>query len=184
MNSIPAFDHTWTLFLDRDGVINQRVHGDYVRDWSGFHFAPGVLEALRRCATRFGIIVVVSNQQGVGKGYMRSEAVDLLHRQMLEAVAAAGGRIDRVYFCPDLASQPGNCRKPAPTMALQARADFPAIDFGRSVMVGDTASDMQFGRHLGMTTVWINTEEAPPDPALIDIEAQSLWHFVLMIPPA
>jgi len=149
----------YTLFLDRDGVINERLPGDYVRQWAEFRFIAGVLDALRFFAGYFGRIVVVTNQQGIGKGLMGVADLQALHFQMLGAVAQAGGRIDGIYFCPDLAGKPGNCRKPAPAMAFDAQRDFPEIDFSRSVMVGDTESDMAFGLRLNMRTVWIAGKE-------------------------
>jgi D-glycero-D-manno-heptose 1,7-bisphosphate phosphatase len=172
----------YTLFLDRDGVINERLPGDYVRRWADFRFIDGVLGALKFFAGYFGRIVIVTNQQGVGKGLMGVADLEAVHRQMLRAIAAAGGRIDGIYYCPDLAVKPGNCRKPAPAMALHAQRDFPEIDFPRAVMVGDTASDMAFGRGLNMRTVWIEgTAETPEGISdvveLADFRFESLAAF-------
>jgi D-glycero-D-manno-heptose 1,7-bisphosphate phosphatase len=148
-----------TLFLDRDGVINRRLPGRYVQEWSEFHFLPGVPETIARLCTHFDRVVVVTNQQGIGKGLMSAEDLHAVHPQMVAAVEKAGGRIDGIYFCPDLASSQDNCRKPAPAMGLWARRDFPEIDFERSVMVGDSLSDMVFGKELGMLTVLITSKE-------------------------
>jgi len=148
-----------TLFLDRDGVINRRLPGAYVREWPEFEFLPGVPEAIARLRAHFDRVVVVTNQQGIGKGLMSEEDLNKVHRQMRAALEKAGGHIDAVYFCPDLASKPGNCRKPAPAMGHWARRDFPDIDFDRSVMVGDSLSDMVFGKELGMFTVLITTKD-------------------------
>lgn len=149
------FDKSWTLFLDRDGVINKRIPGAYVQEWSAFEFLPGVLDALKIFNSIFGRIVVVTNQQGIGKGLMSTADLTVLHRRMLQTVEEKDGRIDRIYFCPDLANQPANCRKPAPTMALQAQKDFPEINFKRSLIIGDSFSDIQFGTKLGMQTLLI-----------------------------
>ena len=165
----------WTLFLDRDGVINRRLPGDYVRRWEDFSFLDGVLEALRSLGQLFGRIVVVTNQQGIGKGLMTEADLALIHRRMLEQVHEAGGRIDAVYYCPDLAGEADSCRKPGPVMAYRARADFPEIEFSRSVMAGDSLSDMAFGCRLGMLSVLIETKaealqglEDEPFPYVID----------------
>ena len=149
------FDKSWTLFLDRDGVINKRIPGAYVQEWSAFEFLPGVLDALSFFNSIFGRIVIVTNQQGIGKGLMSTADLNALHEKMLHAIEGKGGRIDQIYFCPDLASQPATCRKPAPGMALQAQADFPEIDFKRSLIIGDSFSDIQFGTKLGMQTLLI-----------------------------
>ena len=147
----------WTLFLDRDGVINKRLDEDYVKSWADFEFLPDVLEALKLLAGRFDRIIVVSNQQGIGKGLMTQEDLRLIHEKMMNSMHQAGARIDGIFHCPDLATAPGNCRKPSPAMAYKARKAYPEIVFERSIMVGDTPSDMEFGRRLGMKTVFIGT---------------------------
>lgn len=150
----------WTLFLDRDGVINRRQEGGYVTYWDEFEFLPGVLDAIPRLNRVFGILIIVSNQQGVGKGMVSREAVEDIHRRMVQAIDLEGGQIDRIYFSPYLEKENHPWRKPNPGMALQAQKDHPLIDFGRSVMVGDSLTDMEFGRRLGMVNVLI---AADPD---------------------
>lgn len=147
------------LFLDRDGTLNERLPGAYVRTWEEFRFLPGVLDALRILSGHFERIVIVTNQQGIGKEVMTVEELEAVHARMLQEIAHAGGRIDGVYFCPDLATVAGNCRKPGPAMALRAKTDFPEIDFSQSVMVGDSAEDIAFGHRLGMYTVLIEGKE-------------------------
>ena len=149
---------TWTLFLDRDGVINRRLPGDYVKDLTAFTFLDGVLPALAIFSRLFGRIVVVTNQQGIGKGLMTEAQLAEVHRYMLRAIRDSGGRIDAVYHCPALERAGDPCRKPNTGMALQAKTDFPAIDFSRSLMVGDSLSDMEFGAVLGMVNVLVATK--------------------------
>lgn len=149
-----------TLFLDRDGVLNERIMGGYVTQWSQFNFLPGVLDALAMANNLFTHIIVVSNQQGVGKGLMTTAALNHIHEQMLAEVNAAGGRIDRIYTCTSLAEAHDPNRKPGIGMALQARADFPAIDFDRAIMVGDTKSDLLFAHKAGMAAIWIDHHTA------------------------
>ena len=170
---LPNFDRTWSLFLDRDGVLNRRLPGDYVRTPEGFEWLPGVREALASLAEVFGHILVVTNQQGIGKGLMSEADLAAVHEVMLREATAAGGRIDGVYHCPDLAAARPNCRKPAPALARQAQRDFPAIDFRRSVMVGDSLSDMEFGQRLGMFNVLVATK-AEDAPAIAQAQAQGL----------
>ncbi|HMO40563.1 MAG TPA: HAD family hydrolase [Saprospiraceae bacterium] len=156
------YDKTWTLFLDRDGVINRRLPDAYVRRWSEFIFEPDVPEAIAILSKFFGRIVVVTNQQGIGKGLMSEADLLYIHRQMVAAIERAGGRIDRVYHCPHLRSDACACRKPQTGMAQQAQADFPDINWTRSVMVGDMPSDIEFGRNAGMQTVFISATDYPP----------------------
>lgn len=148
----------WTLFLDRDGVLNRRLPGRYVRSWAEWVWLPGSLEAMPVLAQHYGCIIVVTNQQGIGKGLMTEAELQTVHDQMLSEVQAYGGRIDAIYHCPALATDPDNCRKPAPTMAHWAQRDFPEIDFQKSVMIGDSRSDIEFGHRLGMATVLVQTK--------------------------
>ncbi len=153
---LPHFDKNWTLFLDRDGVINRRIPGAYVKTWEEFEFLPGVLEALAIFNKVFGRMLIVTNQQGIGKGLMTISELNLIHQKLRHAIEKAGSQIDGIYYCPDLKTIQPNCRKPNPAMAIQAQADFPEIDFQRSVMVGDSISDIEFGQRLGMFTVHIS----------------------------
>lgn len=150
-------DSNWTLFLDRDGVVNRRIVDDYVRNWDEFEFLPGTLSALKELSAVFGRIIIVSNQQGVGKGLMSEKDVEALHSRMVSEVESAGGRIDRVLFCGALEKSGSFNRKPNIGMALQARKQFPEIRFRQSVIVGDSLSDMIFGKRVGMKTVFISS---------------------------
>jgi len=151
-------DKTWTLFLDRDGVINRRIVDDYVKKWDEFEFLEGVLDAIKIFNEKFGRIVVVTNQQGIGKGLMRIEDLELIHKKMLYEITYFKGRVDKVYFSPYLAAENHPTRKPQIGMALQAQKDFPEIDFSKSLMIGDSKSDIEFGKNAGMKTVCIGKE--------------------------
>jgi histidinol-phosphate phosphatase family protein len=152
-------DKSWTLFLDRDGVINRRLEDDYVKHWIEFEFLDETLKGLKTLNSLFGHIVVVTNQQGIGKRLYTHEDLELIHRNMVYEITYHGGRIDKVYFSPHLAAENHPTRKPGIGMALQAKTDFPAIDFKKSIMVGDSESDMLFGKSAGMFTVFIGEKE-------------------------
>lgn len=158
------------LFLDRDGVINVRLVDDYVKDVDHFVLIDGVTEALRRLAPHFDLILMVTNQQGIGKGLMSVDDLNRIHQALLQAVSQAGGRIDKIYYCPALKTEHSFMRKPSIGMALQARRDFPALQLKDSVMVGDSRSDMLFGRRAGMHTVLVGDEQviARREPHLVD----------------
>jgi len=147
----------WTLFLDRDGVINERIVGGYVTCWEEFKILPGVEEALKIFSALFGKIIIVSNQQGIGKGLMTEEQLDDIHTNFLERISLAGGRIDAMFYATNLADENSPMRKPGPGMALKAKDRFPGIQFEKSIMAGDSLSDMQFGKNLGMYTVFIGS---------------------------
>jgi len=173
----PHFDKSWTLFLDRDGVINVKIENDYVRQWKDFVFLPGVKEALKDLNSLFGTIVIVTNQQGIGRGIFTRGDLEFTHGCMLDVIQQSGGRIDKIYFCPALAADNDPCRKPNTGMALEAKKDFPHIDFKRSVIVGDSITDMEFGRQLGMITVFIRDAIPPGEEHKVDYHFRSLKQF-------
>lgn len=148
-----------TLFLDRDGVINVRIPDDYVKNTAEFQFVDGALEALKMLSEYFAKIIVVTNQQGIGKGLITEKDVDIVHEHMISEIARAGGRIDKVFVSPELKDSRSFTRKPAVGMGIAARKLFPEIKFRHSIMVGDTYSDMLFGYRLGMITVLISADK-------------------------
>ena len=169
----------WTLFLDRDGVINKKIDNDYVKQWIEFEFIEGVLDALKFLNTLFGNIIVVTNQQGIGKKLYRIEDLELIHKNMLYEIAYHGGKIDKVYFSPYLKSENHPYRKPGIGMALKAKEDISSINFKQSIMIGDSMSDMEFGRNAGMKTIYISEEITENDK--IDFNFKSLNEFVISI---
>ena len=175
---LKEIDTTWSLFLDRDGVINRRLPGAYVCEWEEFHFLEGVLHAMALLNSRFQRIFIVTNQQGIGKGLMTEADLAHIHRRMYESIRESGGRVDAIYHSPALAGSSDLWRKPEPGMALKAKSEFPEVDFSRSLMVGDAPSDMEFGQRLGMKTIWIDSEEETTPPAdIISGRFSSLLHF-------
>ena len=145
----------WTLFLDRDGVINKRLEKRYVQDWEEFEFLPGVLESIPKLNKLFSHIFVITNQRGIGLQLMTVDQLEAIHIRMLHEIRLAGGHIDKIYYCSKTYDEIPNCRKPDPYMAIAAKKDFPATDFNKSIMLGDQPSDIEFGNNLGMRTVWI-----------------------------
>ncbi|CAN5139872.1 N/A [soil metagenome] len=176
-------DKSWTLFLDRDGVINKDKIGSYIFNRSEFEFMDRAAEAIKMLTNIFGITVIVTNQRGIGKGLMVFDDLHDIHTYMNEGISELGGKIDKIYFAPDL--HESDNRKPFTGMALQAKADFPQIDFSKSVMVGNKLSDMQFGRNIGAATVFIASTD--PDTAfphkLIDERFNSLYEFANKLLP-
>lgn len=148
-------DRSWTLFLDRDGVINKRLIDDYVKNIREFEFLPGVQEALAEFAKVFGRIFVVTNQRGIARGLMTEHDLHLVNEYMLAELQKAGGRIDKVYYCPHDRDENCGCRKPAIGMALKAKQDYPEIDFSKAIMIGDSPSDIEFGENAGMRTIYV-----------------------------
>ena len=172
------FDGSWTLFLDRDGVINKKIENDYVKKWSSFQFLEGALDALGVFSKLFGHIVIVTNQQGIGKGLFTEDDLKSVHCNMVQEIQKENGRVDKIYFCGALEREQSIYRKPNIGMAYQAKSDFENIDFAKSIMIGDSISDMQFGKTAGMKTLFITNQSMIHSlPDLIDWEAKSIWEF-------
>jgi D-glycero-D-manno-heptose 1,7-bisphosphate phosphatase len=168
-------DKSWTLFLDRDGVINERIMGDYVTNLSEFHFRENVLNSMALLTNKFKYVFVVTNQQGVSLGKMTENQLDEIHAYMVKEVNSRGGHITHVFSATELKNAHSSQRKPLPKMAFLAQELYPDIIFEKSIMVGDTDSDIQFGKNLGMKTVLILTEEKTQEIA--DMELISLFEL-------
>jgi D-glycero-D-manno-heptose 1,7-bisphosphate phosphatase len=151
-------------FLDRDGVLNKKMpEGHYVTRWSEFEVLPGVVEAIRHLNEAGILVIVVSNQRGIAKGLYTANDVEDMHTRFQSLLNTYGAHIDRFYFCPHDKVE-CDCRKPRPGMFEQARRDFPTLHAKTSVMIGDSHSDIEFGRQLGMLTIWIEGNKAHPRP--------------------
>lgn len=178
MIELNKIDNSWTLFLDRDGVINHEKEKDYIHTWDEFRFYEGVKEAMAVFAKKFRHIIVITNQRGIGKGVTRMEDVERIHKNMKVEIEKAGGRIDAVYFSPDVEDTSPD-RKPNNGMGLRAMKDFPDIDNAKAIMIGNTLSDMQFGRNMGIKTIFLPTTrpEVDLDDERIDAVYDSLYSF-------
>lgn len=153
------------VFLDRDGVINRRVMGDYITRWEDFEFLPGVVEAIAELTRASLTLVVVTNQRGVALGRMTLDDVNDIHARMLCAVEDAGGRIARVEVCPDAS---GPDRKPEPGMLLRSMREL-GIDAQTGVIVGDSASDIVAGHRAGVRGILIGATRDEERAKLVDV---------------
>lgn len=151
-----SIDKSWTLFLDRDGVINKQIKNGYVTSINDFEFIEGALESIPVLNNHFGRVVIVTNQQCIDKGILNKEELNNIHDFMLTEIKKQGGRIDKIYFAPQLATENSEMRKPKTGMAIKAKEDFDEINFKKSIIVGDSLTDMQLGEKMGMKTVFIN----------------------------
>ena len=146
-----------TLFLDRDGVVNVQLVGDYVKKPSELVLREDFVRSIPYLKKHFRRFILVTNQQCIGKGICTQADVDDVHRYMCTLLADNGFRFDAIYLCPHVAGSGCGCRKPEIGMIDQALGDFPDIKLHRSMMVGDSLSDMQFGRAAGIPTLYIGT---------------------------
>ena len=172
------------IFLDRDGVIN-KDRSDYVKSVSEFEFLPGARESLRELTKAGYKIVVISNQQAVGKGIISKETLEEIDLLLKEEVAKSGGRIDATYYCPHLKDENCDCRKPATGLLERASRDFD-VRLEETIFVGDTVTDIEAGKRAGCQTIALLTGKLSPIiikslPVKPDRVAQDLKEAVEMI---
>lgn len=166
--TLPCTLHT--VFLDRDGVLNEKMpEGQYVTSWSEFKVLPGAAEAVGRL-NRAGLrVVVISNQRGVALGLYTASDVEAIHAEFQRVLRAHGAHIDAFYFCPHDKKE-CNCRKPLRGLFDEAVAKFPKITAATSVMIGDSLSDIEFGKRLEILSIFIQgdptTRRSGSDAAL------------------
>lgn len=175
-----SLDQNWTIFLDRDGVINKKIDNDYVKSWDEFMFTNNATAAIKMLSTNFNRVLVVTNQRGVGKGLMSEEQLTSIHQNMCSSIELSAGRIDKVYYCIALSEQDEN-RKPNIGMGLQAKTDFPEIDFSKSIIIGDSMSDMKFGKQLGMLCLLISNQNKESNKSEFDFQFNSLFECSLFL---
>ena len=143
-----------TILLDRDGVINVLLPGDYVKTWDEFVFLPGIREAVARWTEKGKSIYIVTNQRGVGKGIFSQEALESIHARMMEEIEKCGGRIDGIYACT-AASDDDPRRKPAKGLFDDILRDHPEVDPARTLMLGDSPSDEAFAANCNIKFIKI-----------------------------
>jgi D-glycero-D-manno-heptose 1,7-bisphosphate phosphatase len=136
-----------TVFLDRDGVINQDSPA-YIKSWAEFHFIAGSLDAIARL-TRSGLsVIVITNQSAINRRMIPLSRLETIHRNLRKAVSDSGGRITDIFFCPHRPDESCDCRKPKPGLILAARERY-GMDLARAVMVGDSVKDILAGKAAG-----------------------------------
>lgn len=172
----PAF------FFDRDGVVNVSPGAGYVLRWEDFHFSEGIIEALAWLKQRGFALVVVTSQQGVGKGLMTQEALDDIHARMQQTLAGHDAAFDAIYACTCLGSDPAcTCRKPSAEMVLRAAKDH-GLDLSRSWLIGDHDRDIQMALNAGIPatqTLRVVAEYPPKVEAAYSIASVSELLHVL-----
>lgn len=163
------------IFLDRDGVINEKKQGEFISSSEALHIIPGVSDAIRQFHSLGFKIFVVTNQPSIARGLCSEEVLANIHAKMLHDLGAAGKFIDAVYYCPhhpekDHADIPSHtlkyridcdCRKPKPGMLIQAAKEH-SIDLAASIMIGDHDRDIEAGKSAGCATIYVSETEKNP----------------------
>ena len=157
------------VFLDRDGTINQDS-ADYIKGWSEFVFLPRSIEALRDLTAAGFTIILITNQSAVPRKLISPQELDNIHSKMKAAVEAQGGKISDIFFCPHMPDDGCDCRKPAPGMIFKAQKKH-GIDLSTSVMIGDSARDIECARMAGCgRTILVKTGNGREALQLLDAE--------------
>ena len=160
IKSYPYHMSQKTVFIDRDGVINRRLIGDWVKHWEEFDLLDGVPQALALLKANNFRLVLITNQRAIALNLLDFDRVNLLHSQMNDAIVSHGGAaFDAIYICPHDRHEKCDCRKPQPGMFLQAAKDFQDIDLPSCVMFGDSDSDGEAAMAAGCAKFYKIDEE-------------------------
>jgi D-glycero-D-manno-heptose 1,7-bisphosphate phosphatase len=135
------------VFLDRDGTIN-RDSPDYIKSCSEFEFLPGAVAAIGKLTAAGFTCLVVTNQSGLARGFLSTAELDAMHAMMCDEIAAGGGKITDIFYCPHLPQDACTCRKPASGLLLRAGQKYNIV-LAEAVMVGDSPKDIECGRAAG-----------------------------------
>ena len=172
------------VFLDRDGVLNRKMpEGSYVTRWEDFEWLPGAQEAVARMKRAGVTVILVTNQRAIALGLLETAGLESIHAKMMEDLERNGARLDAIYYCPHDRAE-CSCRKPEIGLFLQSFHDFPNANRENSVVIGDSLSDIQAGKRLGMKTVFILGEAERQKPGAAeaansaDVIAASLLNAV------
>nr|WP_319495548.1 D-glycero-beta-D-manno-heptose 1,7-bisphosphate 7-phosphatase [uncultured Desulfobacter sp.] len=161
----------YTVFLDRDGVINHDSDA-YIKHPDEFHFIPQSPDAIALLTAKGFQVILITNQSAVGRGMISRQTLDDILTKMTRGVERAGGRIKDIFFCPHTPDQGCDCRKPKPGMILRAAAAH-GINLEKSVMVGDSAKDIECGKNAGCAkTILVKTGN--PEKALAALTAKGI----------
>ena len=174
----------WCLFLDRDGVMNRQIVDDYVRRWREFEWLPRAPLALKKLRAWAPHLVVVTNQQGIGKGLMSADDVATIHHRLRAELAVNGVWIDAFQVCPHLEPAGCTCRKPRPGLVLDWLGQHPASEPSLSIMVGDSQSDLELAHNVAATAGGCSSIQIGARTnrgAVADASFDSLWDFAVVV---
>lgn len=164
------------VFLDRDGVINEVLtkRVKFVNEPKQFYFLPGAEEAIKNLNDYFDYVFVVTNQGGIGLGYMKEKQLQKVHDHMVAELKKKGATVHEVAYCPHKPKAGCECRKPNSKM-IQDLAEKYNIDLEKSYMVGDTDTDIQAGKKAGTRTVFIGDRDPLADAVFPNLKEAAQW---------
>lgn len=162
------------MFLDRDGVINEVLSRrvKFVNEPEDFYLIDGVGEAVKLFNDDGFKVFIVTNQGGIGLGFMEETALDIVHNKMEDDLAVFGAHIDDIAYCPHKPHAKCACRKPKPEMIIRLAEEY-KIDLEKSYMVGDREPDITAGKEAGTKTILVGVREK------IEVDADMTFHDLL-----
>ena len=167
------------IFLDRDGVVNRRLIGDYVKRWEEFVFLPEVFHILPRIHEAGYLALLVTNQRGIARGLMSEADLAEIHRQMQEELLRRSGhQFDGIYYCPHDRDEGCDCRKPKGGMIIRGGEEF-ELDLERSWMIGDAESDVKAGIAAGCCTARIGPEGTETGGLILGGDLSDVWEQIV-----
>ena len=143
------------VFFDRDGIVNKHPNNRIIQSWDDFRYMPGFMEALRMVQDRGYCAVIITNQQGIGKGEYAAQTVEQIHERLISQLKKWGMELLDVYMCPHTAADDCACRKPRPGMILEAVAQHD-LDLSASWVIGDQERDVQAGHAAGCRCIRVH----------------------------
>lgn len=159
------------IILDRDGVINYDS-AEYIKSPDEWHAIPGSLEAIAELNRAGFYVMIATNQSGIGRGYYDVATLDLVHEKMLAELAAVGGHIEEIFFCPHLPTENCLCRKPKPGLLQQIQKKY-AVNLADVFFMGDKLSDVEAAKASGCKPLLLLTGlekiDVQSHPTLIDV---------------
>lgn len=160
------------VFLDRDGVINEVMteRVKYVNHPQDFFFLDGALEAIKLLTERDYAVFVITNQGGVGLGYLKERMLQAIHEKMLKEIEYSGGKITEILYCPHAPYTGCSCRKPEPLLLLNLLEKY-NLKANETYMIGDRETDIEAGKRAGTKTIFIGEH-----PEMGDFQFSSLLH--------
>jgi D-glycero-D-manno-heptose 1,7-bisphosphate phosphatase len=142
------------VFLDRDGIVN--IDKNFIKSWDEFEFVPGIFENIRRLNQVGFLVIIVTNQSGIKRGFYTEETLKTIHRNMMQILEENNAYIDDIFYCPHFNDDNCNCRKPKPGMILEASKKH-NIDLRESWIIGDNERDIIAGKKAGCKTIHVLT---------------------------
>lgn len=164
------------VFLDRDGVINEVLtkRVKFVNKPKDLYFLPGVPEAIKKLNAYFDFVFVVTNQGGVGLGYMKESELKKIHLHMIEELKKQGAQVDEAVYCPHKPKAGCACRKPNSKLIEDLATKY-EVDLSKSFMVGDTDTDIMAGKKAGTKTVYLGERDPLADAVCKDLSEAAEW---------